>query len=147
MSSLWVGKTPLFIKKPQTLEELVIKMDSYKPLVTSISPANSDSLFFALSPKIFDRSEYIKEKKNAFYTSLGAFALSVPLPVILYSIAGDIAASYRYSYGAISSGTIPSSYRTAQTAYHMYIGSVFLSAALLGNSIIRLVEYVIASTP
>lgn len=146
LSSLWMGRTPLYVDRPDRRMEIVLKKESHHPVVSSISSETPDTMLFTLSPTLFNVADFLKEKKDDFYLSLGAFALSVPLPVILYSITEDIAGSYQQYYSNTTTGEFSASYKTANITYNMYIGSLIISASLLGNALIDLIEYIIAGT-
>ncbi len=146
LDTAWVGYTPVSIMKPESPQELLVQKEGYRDAVLSLYPDSEDVLSISLSPDVFEWEEYIEKKRDAFYLSFGFFALSVPIPVILYSLSEDLAAGYNLAFAQRNLGEMERIYKDASITYNSYIGSLFLSATLLVNTFIHLFDYLLTAT-
>ena len=143
LDSVWVGSTPVSIMKPESAQQLILQKEGYRDAVLALEPDSEDVLTISLSPDVFEWEDYIEKKQDAFYLSFGLFALSVPIPVILYSLSEDLAAGYNLAYAQRNLGEMERIYKDASITYNTYIGSLFLSATLLVNTLIHLFDYLL----
>jgi len=146
VDSVWRGTTPLTLPRPDTEKNLVLRRDGYLDTKVVFSPDSPDLVSRKMLPDVIDWGGRIESRRDSFYRSLGLFALSLPIPIIINGVYQNIATLY-------ADGTPPgldpgSSSRllgTANVLYWSYWGSVGVSGGLLVNMIVKLVKYVRSS--
>jgi hypothetical protein len=100
----------------------------------------SPSLNFILRKQILDESLWQEKKRDAFYSALGFFALSVPFPIFLYGYAVD--SSIAASRVTADSDTYNKFRRQAELTYGAYWATLFVSVSLFIRMLVTLVEYI-----
>ena len=142
LDSLWVGVTPFLLDG--ITGELIIRKDGFRDTRMLLDDIPQNSIEIQLSPDIFQKDEYMAKKRNTFYTSLSFFVLSVPLPFFMYALTSD----YTGAYNAAVSSTnrnydeIERLGRLRNVTYIGYHTSLFLTMALLVNTIFKLNDYI-----
>ena len=142
LDSLWVGITPFLLDG--LTGELIIRKDGFRDTRILLNDIPQNSIEIQLSPDIFKKDEFISNKRNTFYTSLSFFILSVPIPFFLYALTSDYTGAYN---SAINSSNrnydeIDRLGRLRNYTYYGYHASLFLTMALLVNTIFKLNDYI-----
>jgi hypothetical protein len=140
LDALWAGQTPLVLTFPNIDGRLLLKKEGYRDMSYMIAASSSNVLNMVMKKHVLDEEAWQKKRRDNFYKSLGIFALSVPLPLFLYSFAVDNAYA--------RSRTIPASYeyrkfeKRTELLYYGYLGTMFVSITLFLNMGFDLLDYV-----
>ncbi len=146
IGSVWQGKTPLTVIRPTEKRELILKKEQYRYEMSYLHSQTDSILSFTLSPDLFDWEKYLEKKRNSFYLSLGVFALSVPVPIILFSVTEDLAAGFEIAYAERDVDQMRIIHNRANITYHSYLGGLFIATTLLVNTFIQLIDLLSTST-
>jgi hypothetical protein len=140
LGALWQGTTPLTLAVPPEKQHLLVKKEGYREEGLLASPEMPEEVTVALKQELFDEGAWQKRRRDIFYGSLGAFALSLPVPLFLYSLAVDSAyAGLRETIGSPAYDTF---IRRTELFYYGYLGTLFVSVTLFINMGVDLLEYV-----
>jgi hypothetical protein len=88
-NSLWIGKTPLVVEKPNLLTRLALRSPGFQDLYARLGPDSPTTLNFALLKTVIDFDKLKDSKRWRYYTSLAAFVLSVPFPMFSFGLMRD----------------------------------------------------------
>ena len=138
VASEWKGKTPLLIARPSNDEAMVLTLKGYHNYTTTLSDATPKSLQARLLPELFDSQSYAAGLRNRFYSSFGAFALSMILPVTFYSIMQEDLVNLGQTNSVTEAQQLQNQ---IGVWYYSYLGGAFVSAALFANTIIDIAQY------
>jgi len=140
LGALWMGTTPLALTVPPGQQHLLLRKEGYREQSLIASSALPDHVTVRLKQELFDEAAWQKRRRDRFYGSLGAFALSLPVPLFLYSLAVDSAyAGLRETKGTPAYDTFT---RRTELFYYGYLGTLFVSVTLFLNMGVDLLEYV-----
>jgi hypothetical protein len=128
LDSLWIGKTPLIIERPAIMSRLLIKKEEFGDSFIRVGPTSPMEMEVSLIRIYIDKTEYQEKMANRFYNSLGAFLISVPLPLFCYGLSADY-----YRAGKEKEGRF---------YFYTYRWTVFLSGVLFANMIYDLFLYI-----
>jgi hypothetical protein len=146
IGSRWIGKTPVVVLKPEEPEKLLVAKEGYRDVLLTLEPRCSDSFTLNLDPKLFDWETYVEERRDAFYYALSGFVLALPVPILCYSVTQDLVSGYRLAFTYNNLSEMDRTARHAFILYNGYLGGLFVTSALLVNSVIKLVQYLSVST-
>ncbi|WP_455381107.1 PEGA domain-containing protein [Salinispira pacifica] len=143
VGSIWVGKTPVTVPLPIQPEEVRISKKGYLDSHFLLSPEGPESVDRVLMSAAIDWSKEIETRRDRFYTHLGWFLLSVPVPVILNGLyQNELVAASSPDFASLSPQTQHRVIVTGNALYYAAWGTAFLSGGLLVNAIISLVDYI-----
>ncbi len=143
VGSLWVGQTPLTVPLPIQPEEVRISKKGYLDSHFLLSPDGPLTVNRTLMSAAIDWSAEIRTRRDRFYTHLGWFLLSVPIPVILNGLyQNELVAASSADFSTLSPATQHQIRVSGNAFYYAAWGTAFLSAGLFVNAIISLVEYI-----
>ena len=94
VDSLWQGKTPLEVDRPPLRSRGVLSSAGFYDMSFSLEPASPPELSFSLQKDVGRRDIQQKKARDEFYSSLGFFALSLPLPLFSYALSIDFAVTH-----------------------------------------------------
>ena len=139
--SLYVGVTPLDVTLPPAgVVTYRLVSEGYFDLYETVSAAGPPRVETSLKRRIVDPTEWQEVRRKRFFRSLGALALSIPIPIVSYALALDSAtARLNTAQGTEEYDTLT---RQATIGYAMYLGGVFVSAVLGINMVRDLREYI-----
>lgn len=144
--ALWRGVTPLTVERPLQQRSLFLELEGYDRARIVLRPDGPVERTVELYRDVRDEVAYVEERRNRFYRAFGYFALSVPIPVILYGAYENRAAVVT---GGLFEQLNPQEQtrlaRTGNILYWSSMGAATVSATLLTNMVIKLVQYVRAS--
>ncbi|MBN1836204.1 MAG: PEGA domain-containing protein [Spirochaetales bacterium] len=143
--STWLGTTPLSVQHPRAPSRVVLRLEGYPERIVYLTPDTDAAVSVSFSLAESDPKELQTRRRNAFYTSFGIFALSVPLPAYFWGAASDSAAAYQLAAG---SGNLTEAFRLAEQVdgyWNAYAVTLGVSGALLVNAVIHLVRYMIVA--
>jgi len=140
IDSRWQGRTPLSFRLTAPGKRMIVRKEGYRDVEHILSEDGPSVLSFFLSQAILDRQEWQDRKRDRFYTSLGIWALSVPLPVFLYGFAVDHA--YAASRAEPGSDKYRYHYSTMEATYYAYFATLFVSVTLFVKMFLNLLDYI-----
>ncbi len=89
LDSVWMGTTPLVLELPPLRSRLQLDLDGYYSVPMSLGPASPPELAISLQRDVASRTALQTQARDRFYTALGFFALSLPIPLFSYSYRND----------------------------------------------------------
>lgn len=141
--SRWLGTTPLDIEKPADLRRYLLRREGYLdyPLYSGQDVSQTENT--VLIPEDSDLSEIQRIRRNDLYKAFGAFALSIPVPLLLWGY------GYDYRVKAALTG-IPAADRDvalyrSNLSLGLSLGMTAVSTGLAVNLVIRLIQYLRAA--
>ncbi len=145
LGSIKQGATPIEIKSPLEPTQLRLELDGYNTHQASVVPDLGGDITADLLPAIIDEPAVIKNRRMNLYRSIGAFALSVPIPMITLDWTNTLTEAYIRSIQSGSGGTTSQEgrrlYRGRMAAFSGYTAGLFVSGALFVNLVLDLLEY------
>lgn len=137
----FVGQTPITLERPVGPRTAELRQEGFRTRRFVLDTGGESELLFRLQTDDRDPRDVLVERREGFYTALGWFAVSVPVPLML----GGIFQS-EVSY-IVGNASIPQEdrvqrgefLRTVQTAQAI---GVAVSGGLLVNSIVQLARYI-----
>jgi hypothetical protein len=124
----------------------LIRREGYKDFLLPLLPDQEEPVEITLVPEILDRESLMKDKREDFYVVFAAFVLSLPLPIYLFDATNTFELGYKNEARQDSADiNIDEALRLVelrQLSLTAYIGSFFLSAALLVDAISELLAYI-----
>jgi hypothetical protein len=145
VDSVWQGKTPLSLELPPVRSRVQLDRTGFYDLPFSIGPGSVSDVSLSLQRDVGSRADLQKIARNDFYGSFGFFALSLPLPIFLYSLSLDYGALYN-TFLPPGSPSETGVYVGGYALYFSSLAGAALSASLFTWAIINLVHYITVST-
>ena len=143
LGSRWIGATPWEGEVPPEYNRVTIRKDGYHEAIRFLTPRGGADWEITLQDEAFDRQKELKARRDWFYFSLGAFLISIPVTMTLYSVY-DIAHNARTAeiaaYG--SSGETEKLSLIENIGNFGFWGALFIDAGLFVNMIFSAVDYV-----
>lgn len=142
INSVWKGLSPVVVDRPQYSKHVVIKYKNYAEEEFSLSRNTADNVNIILKRKIIPYSEIVRKERDQFYSALGLWLVSIPIPIFAYGFAID------YKLGEIISlanNNNEDSSRMALSSdimYYSYLGGLFINASLFLNGALHLFNYI-----
>ena len=142
INSVWQGLSPLTVEKPQYPRHVVIKYKDYEEKEFTLSRDSANNLRITLKRKIIPYEEIVEKERDQFYSALGLWFISIPVPIFAYGFAVD------YKLGeitAIINNDNENASRMALSSdimYYSYLGGLFINAALFLNGALHLFNYI-----
>ncbi len=139
-NSIWQGKTPMILNGDQG--EVVITMDGYQNTRVFLDEKAGNTLDFFPQKEIFNKDDYLLDKRNDFYKNLTWFVLSIPIAFFSYA---NYLAYDDLNDRAEASGDSHESHRTERIrtySQYGYYGALFLSVTLFTNAMFYLRDYI-----
>lgn len=141
----WRGRTPVTIERPVGPRSAELLLEDHAVSRFVLEPRGEDRIGRVLAPDTVDLSTELRDRREGFYRSLGWFAVSVPVPLILSGIWQSRADFYLDNYEAMTVDEQERFIRTTNTIDLVRWGGVAVSGGLLINSVVQLVRYIRAS--
>ena len=139
-NSIWQGKTPMILNGDQG--EVVITMDGYQNTRVFLDEKAGNTLDFFPQREIFNKDDYLLDRRNDFYKNLTWFVLSIPIAFFSYA---NYLAYDDLNDRAEASGDSHESHRTERIrtySQYGYYGALFLSVTLFTNAMFYLRDYI-----
>lgn len=145
VQSVWQGRTPILLPRPSYPIDVTLTGEGYREDAFVLLPGSPDSIKRILVPQDRNWNVYIQRRRKTFYWSLGAFALSVPIPVVFGSLYDDARAQLE-AYESIAPVEEANELAWRGNAY-LYTRRIGLAAmvGLLGNTLWQLSRYIRAA--
>ncbi len=139
--SLYVGATPLDLALPPAgVVTYRLVADGYFDRYQSVDAAGPSSIEATLRRRLVDPSEWQEVRRRRFFRSLGAFALSIPIPIVSYAIALDSGLARQHT--APGTDEYDTLTRRAVIGTALWAGGIFASVVLGINMAADLREYI-----
>jgi hypothetical protein len=146
VGSLWKGRTPTRIDTPALRTRAVLTKSGFYDLPFLLAAGSPAELSFGLTPDAGSQSELQVKARDGFYTALGLFAASIPVPLACY--AGAIDQALQRNNFILH--RLPAAAASAQVGSNLFLGGYYagiaLSASLFTWMVLRIIDYVTAST-
>jgi hypothetical protein len=118
---------------------LLIKKEGYKDVSLELTPQMALGPI-TLNQVLFDEQALQKRKRDLFYSSLGVWAVSLPLPLFLYGYHVDAAiVRNRYPWDTEPFRDFA---RRAEIFYSSSMATLFVTVSLFVNMIQHLLDYI-----
>jgi hypothetical protein len=145
--ALWRGVTPLTLERPSQDRAFLLELEEYDSARIVVGPDTPRQRTVTLMPDVRDEVAFVRERRDRFYRALGYFALSVPVPIVMYGAFEN--RDTLFSGGAAAPGLSVSEAQQLDRERRLFAlgawGTSAVSASLLTNMIVKLVQYVRAS--
>lgn len=143
LDSEWVGKTPVILEDPVLPSYLSIMKEGFTGK-NSIIDNRERNYIFIMDPEKVNLNDIQEKRRRHFYNSLGAFVISIAVPVISYGISSEYGYAYNTSIltSGISSSETDRLMSVSNSWYNLYLGGVFISASLFINMAVNLNSYI-----
>ena len=142
VDSLWRGKTPLDVDRPPLRSRGVLSLPGFYDMNFPLEPGSPPALSFSLQKDVGKRDVQQKKARDEFYSSLGFFALSLPLPMFSYGMSIDFAMRTL----DLSAQGLGEQAAQAQTTSNIFLGTYYagiaVSVSLFVWMVTRIMHYV-----
>ena len=139
-NSVWQGKTPMILNGAEG--EVVISMEGYQNSRVFLEETAGNTIDFFPHREVFNKDDYLLDKRNDFYKNLTWFVLSIPIAFFSYA---NYLAYDDLNERAKATGDSHEIHRTARIrdySHYGYYGALFLSVTLFSNAMFYLRDYI-----
>lgn len=143
VASQWAGKTPLEIELPLEEEMVFLRKKGYADERVVLEEEDSIRKIYMHSLDA-DTEAIIDQKRDNFYTSLGLFALSIPIPLFSWGLGFQNSEGFYMAADSMNLEEMEKYKLNSNRYYHAYLGGLVLAGALFANAIIHLIDYIVA---
>ena len=144
--SQWKGISPLLLQVTDVPAVLSIDKDGYNEASLTINGESEGVLNISLMPDLISKNKLIEDKRDRFYLAFGIFAVSLPLPLILFDVTNQITLAHNYErtvpFAERNNDEINRLEKNRLMAFSSYIGGFFTSAVLLVWTLTELFLYI-----
>ena len=141
-NSVWQGQTPMLLNGAKG--EVVISMDGYQNSRVFLEEINGNTLDFFPQREVFNKDDYLLDKRNDFYKNLTWFVLSIPVAFFTYANYLAYDDLHERAKGTGDSHEIHRTQRIRNYSQYGYYGALFLSVTLFTNAMFYLKDYIVA---
>ncbi len=136
--SEWRGTTPLVISRPEGQQRLLLRREGFLDFSIYLAEDTEDTVSVSLFPDSVDPAGLQSKRRDKFYTAMGLFVLSLPIPYLCYSYAAD----YAYAYDQAGVADQERLFDANQAFYTAFLGGMAVSASLFINMMVNLILYI-----
>ena len=141
-NSVWQGKTPMILNGAEG--EVVISMDGYQNSRVFLEETAGNTIDFFPQREVFNKDDYLLDKRNDFYKNLTWFVLSIPVAFFTYANYLAYDDLHERAKGTGDSHEIHRTKRISTYSQYGYYGALFLSVTLFTNAMFYLRDYIVA---
>ncbi|MBQ3647412.1 MAG: hypothetical protein II958_01070 [Spirochaetia bacterium] len=141
-NSVWQGQTPMLLNGDKG--EVVVSMEGYQNSRVFLEEMSGNTLDFFPQKEIFNKDDYLLEKRNDFYKNLTWFVLSIPVAFFTYANYLAYDDLHDRAKGSGDSHEIHRTARIRNYSQYGYYGALFLSVTLFTNAMFYLRDYIVA---
>ena len=141
-NSVWQGQTPMLLNGAHG--EVVVSKDGYQNSRVFLEEINGNTLDFFPQKEVFNKDDYLLDKRNDFYKNLTWFVLSIPVAFFTYANYLAYDDLHDRAKGTGDSHEIHRTQRIKTYSQYGYYGALFLSVTLFTNAMFYLKDYIIA---
>jgi len=143
LDSFWMGKTPLTMDRPPVRSRGILSLKGFYDAPFSLDPASPTALSFELQKDVGSKDVLRTKARDDFYSSLGFFAFSLPLPAFSYALSIDFAIkNLDLSAQPFMGAAADQAKATSVVFLAAYYAGIAVSAALFTWMVTRIVRYV-----
>lgn len=144
IDSLWQGTTPYMIRRPAEDRQVRLSLREYYDSQFTIGPRTPDLINRELLPETMEWEAQVEQKRDRFYRSFTWFVLSLPAPILLNGIYGNLATLFPdgRARSGLSQGEADRRLDQANAVFYSYYATLGISVALFGNMIYRIIDYI-----
>ena len=139
-NSVWQGQTPMLLNGAKG--EVVISLDGYQNSRVFLEEINGNTLDFFPQREVFNKDDYLLDKRNDFYKNLTWFVLSIPVAFFTYANYLAYDDLHERAIGTHDSHEIHRTKRIRDYSQYGYYGALFLSVTLFTNAMFYLRDYI-----
>ena len=139
-NSIWQGRTPMILNGEQG--EVIISMDGYQNSRIFLDEVSGNTLDFFPQKEVFNKDDYLLDKRNDFYKNLTWFVLSIPIAFFSYANYLSYDDLHDRAKASGDSHEIHRTQRIKTYSQYGYYGALFLSVTLFANSMFYLRDYI-----
>ena len=132
LNSYWIGKTPLMIDLPYESQLLILHKEGYDDISYKFTSEIPERLDFTLREDLIDELYWHEQKRNRFYSVMGVWVISLPIPFIINDYYVDI---------GNTNPTDSNMVRRLKVLNFMKTAGIILTTGLFVNVIIHLIDY------
>jgi hypothetical protein len=125
---------------PESVANYRLVREGYFDQYQIVDASGAPRVETTLRRKLVDPTEWQEVRRKRFYRSLGALALSIPIPIVSYAVALDSAIARGNT--VVGSKEYDTLTRRITLTYALYLGGLFVSAVLGVNMVADLREYI-----
>lgn len=141
-NSVWQGKTPMLLNGAEG--EVVVSMDGYQNSRVFLEETTGNTIDFFPKREVFNKDDYLLDKRNDFYKNLTWFVLSIPIAFFSYANYLAYDDLNERAKGTNDDHEIHRTARIRDYSRYGYYGALFLSVSLFTNAMFYLHDYIIA---
>ena len=141
-NSVWQGQTPMLLNGAKG--EVVISLEGYQNSRVFLDEINGNTLDFFPQREVFNKDDYLLDKRNDFYKNLTWFVLSIPVAFFTYANYLAYDDLHERAKGTRDSHEIHRTQRIRNYSQYGYYGALFLSVTLFSNAMFYLRDYIVA---
>lgn len=141
----WRGQTPVTIDRPVGPLGAELHLEDYHDSRFVLEDRGDSQISRTLAPENIDLSQELRDRRAGFYRSLGWFAVSIPVPLILSGVWQNRADYYLANFDSMTPEQANSFLRDTAIVDGLRWGGVAVSGGLLINSVVQAVRYIRAS--
>ena len=144
IDSLWQGITPYMIRRPPEERQVRLSLHEHYDSQFVVGPDTPNLVNRELLPSSLEWESVVENKRDRFYRSFTWFVLSVPAPIILNGIYGNLSTLFPdgQARSELSQSEAERRLNQADTVFYGYYATLGVSVALFGNMIYRLLDYI-----
>lgn len=141
-NSIWQGKTPMVLNGAQG--EVVVSLDGYQNTRVFLEETAGNTIDFFPQREVFNKDDYLLDKRNDFYKNLTWFVLSIPIAFFSYANYLAYDDLHDRAKGTGDTHEIHKTGRIKTYSHYTYYGALFLSVTLFTNAMFYLRDYIVA---
>lgn len=144
IDSLWQGTTPYMIRRPAEDRQVRLSLEEHYDSQFTIGPRSPDLINRELLPESIEWEAEVEAKRDRFYRSFTWFVLSLPAPIILNGVYGNLATLFPggRARSGLSQAEADRRLDQANAVFYSYYATLGISVALFGNMVYRIVDYI-----
>jgi hypothetical protein len=144
VDSLWQGTTPYMIRRPAEDRQVRLSLEDHYDSQFTVGPRTPNLINRELLPESIEWQTQVEEKRDRFYRSFTWFVLSLPAPIILNGIYGNLATLFPDGRArpGISDAEADRRLDQANAVFYGYYATLGISVALFGNMLYRIIDYI-----
>ncbi len=139
-NSVWQGKTPMILNGAEG--EVLVSLDGYQNTRVFLEETSGNTIDFFPKKEVFNKDDYLLDKRNDFYKNLTWFVLSIPIAFFSYANYLAYDDLHERAESTNDSHEIHRTQRIKTYSQYGYYGALFLSVTLFTNAMFYLRDYI-----
>lgn len=144
VDSLWQGITPRMIRRPPEERQVRLSLNEHYDSQFFVGPESPNLVSRELLPSSMEWETVVENKRDRFYRAFSWFIVSLPAPIILNGIYGNLSTLFPDGEARSELSQTEADRRLGQAnaVFYGYYATLGVSTALFGNMIYRLFDYI-----